>query len=394
MNSTGLFSTLPPVMSDPKIAYLSLGSNLGDRLTHLQNGIFAIEKRIGGIHRISPVYQSSSWGFEAEDFLNVCLSLKTTLEPLALLDALLQIEMDLGRVRLQEDGYQPRSLDIDILYYGTEAFFTDRLVIPHPEMPFRKFVLKPLADIAPQFYHPVLNKDTRNLIQECKDKGRLEKTTYRLFKNRAELFGQTNFIAIEGNIGAGKTTLAKKMADGFNAKLVLERFADNPFLPKFYEDQSRYAFPLEMSFLADRYQQFTEDTSQYDLFKSFMISDYDIYKSLIFAQVTLQKDEFELYRKLFNLMYKEVKKPRIYVYLYQTTERLLENIKNRGRAYEQNIEPAYLEKINKGYFDFIKGYPEQNKLIIELGDLDFVAREEDYETIIDRILKFAIHLPY
>ncbi|MFS4445152.1 2-amino-4-hydroxy-6-hydroxymethyldihydropteridine diphosphokinase [Maribacter sp. 2307UL18-2] len=381
-------------MSDPKTVYLSLGSNLGDRLTHLQNGIFAIEKKIGGIHRISPVYQSSAWGFEAEDFLNICLSLKTALKPVALLDTLLQIEVDLGRVRRQEDGYQPRSLDIDILYYGTETFFTERLVIPHPEMPFRKFVLKPLADIAPQFYHPVLNKDTRNLIQECKDKGRLEKTAYRLFKNRTELFGQTSFIAIEGNIGAGKTTLAKKMADGFNAKLVLERFADNPFLPKFYEDQNRYAFPLEMSFLADRYQQFTEDTSQYDLFKSFMISDYDIYKSLIFAQITLQKDEFELYRKLFNLMYKEVKKPRIYVYLYQTTEKLLENIKKRGRAYEQNIEAAYLEKINKGYFDFIKGYPEQNKLIIELGDLDFVERKEDYETIIDRILKFALHLPY
>ncbi len=394
MNSTVLFSTLPAVMSDPKTVYLSLGSNLGDRLTHLQNGIFAIEKKIGGIHRISPVYQSSAWGFEAEDFLNICLSLKTALKPVALLDTLLQIEVDLGRVRRQEDGYQPRSLDIDILYYGTETFFTERLVIPHPEMPFRKFVLKPLADIAPQFYHPVLNKDTRNLIQECKDKGRLEKTAYRLFKNRTELFGQTNFIAIEGNIGAGKTTLAKKMADGFNAKLVLERFADNPFLPKFYEDQNRYAFPLEMSFLADRYQQFTEDTSQYDLFKSFMISDYDIYKSLIFAQITLQKDEFELYRKLFNLMYKEVKKPRIYVYLYQTTEKLLENIKKRGRAYEQNIEAAYLEKINKGYFDFIKGYPEQNKLIIELGDLDFVERKEDYETIIDRIFKFALNLPY
>lgn len=394
MNSTVLFSTLPAVMSDPKTVYLSLGSNLGDRLIHLQNGIFAIEKKIGGIHRISPVYQSSAWGFEAEDFLNICLSLKTALKPVALLDTLLQIEVDLGRVRRQEDGYQPRSLDIDILYYGTETFFTERLVIPHPEMPFRKFVLKPLADIAPQFYHPVLNKDTRNLIQECKDKGRLEKTAYRLFKNRTELFGQTNFIAIEGNIGAGKTTLAKKMADGFNAKLVLERFADNPFLPKFYEDQNRYAFPLEMSFLADRYQQFTEDTSQYDLFKSFMISDYDIYKSLIFAQITLQKDEFELYRKLFNLMYKEVKKPRIYVYLYQTTEKLLENIKKRGRAYEQNIEAAYLEKINKGYFDFIKGYPEQNKLIIELGDLDFVERKEDYETIIDRIFKFALNLPY
>lgn len=393
-NSIVLFSTLAVVMNDPNIVYLSLGSNLGDRLNHLQNGIFAIEKQLGGIQRISPVYESSAWGFEADDFLNLCLSLKTDVAPLALLEKLLQIESDTGRVRSQEDGYVSRSLDIDILYYGTEALFTDRLVIPHPELPFRKFVLKPLADIAPQFYHPVLQKDTRNLIQECKDKGRLEKTAYRLCKNRNDLFEQANFIAIEGNIGAGKTTLAKKMAQDFNAKLVLERFADNPFLPKFYEDQHRYAFPLEMSFLADRYQQFTEDTTQYDLFKSFMISDYDIYKSLIFAQITLQKDEFELYRKLFNLMYKEVKKPRIYVYLYQTTERLLENIRKRGRDYERHITADYLEKINTGYFEFIKGYPKENKLVIELGDLDFVENEADYETLIAQIVRFATRLTY
>lgn len=380
-------------MNDPKIVYLSLGSNLGDSLNHLQNGIFAIEKSVGGIQHISPVYQSSAWGFEAEDFLNICLSLKTALDPQPLLDLLLKIEVELGRVRFQEDGYESRCLDIDILYYADETFFTEHLVVPHPEVPFRKFVLKPLADIAPQFYHPVLNKDTRNLLQECKDKGSLTKTAYRLFKNRTELFTQTNFIAIEGSIGAGKTTLANKISNDFNGKLVLERFADNPFLPKFYEDQSRYAFPLEMSFLADRYQQFTEDTSQYDLFRSFMVSDYDIYKSLIFAQITLQKDEFELYKKLFNLMYKEVKKPRIYIYLYQTTERLLENIKKRGRAYEQNIEADYLDKINQGYFDFIKSYPEQNNLIIELGDLDFVQHEKDYETIIEQIVRFAVHLP-
>jgi len=173
----------------------------------------------------------------------------------------------------------------------------------------------------------------------------------------------------------------------------LERFADNPFLPKFYEEKARYAFPLEMSFLADRYQQFTDDTSQYDLFRSFMVSDYDIYKSLIFARITLQQDEYALYRKLFHLMYKEVKKPKIYVYLYQSTDRLLENIKKRGRDYEQSIDPSYLEQINKGYFDFIKSYPEQNNLVIDLEDLDFVESQDDYETILDKILKFAVHLP-
>jgi len=381
-------------MSSTKTVHLSLGSNIDDKLNNLQDAVFAIHQTAGEVVRISPVYQSSAWGFEAEDFFNICITIKTELAPEALLEALLKIETKLGRTRFQEDGYEPRLIDIDILYYEKETLFNDHLVIPHPELPFRRFVLRPLADIAPQFYHPVLNKDSRNLLQECRDKGTLEKTGYRLFKDKNELFAHTNFIAIEGNIGAGKTTLANKIAEDFNGKLVLERFADNPFLPKFYEDQGRYAFPLEMSFLADRYQQFTDDTSQYDLFKSFMVSDYDIYKSLIFAQVTLQKEEFALYRKLFNLMYKEVKKPKIYVYLYQSTGRLLENIKKRGRDYEQNIESDYLEKINAGYFDFIKSYPEQNNLIIDLGDMDFVENQEDYETLVDKILKFAVQLPF
>ena len=381
-------------MEETRTTYLSLGSNIGDKLNNLQDAVFAIQKTIGALTKISPVYKSSSWGFKAEDFLNICVALRTKYPPHILLDNLLAIENQLGRVRFQESGYEPRTIDIDILYYEKEVISSEHLVIPHPQLSFRKFVLKPLADIAPQLYHPILKKDTRNLLQECKDEGLLEKTSYRLFKDRTDFFAHTNFIAIEGNIGAGKTTLANKIADDFNGKLVLERFADNPFLPKFYEDQNRYAFPLEMSFLADRYQQFTDDTSQYDLFKSFMVSDYDIYKSLIFAQVTLQKEEFELYRKLFNLMYKEVKKPKIYIYLYQTTERLLENIKKRGRDYEQNIASEYLENINAGYFDFIKSYPEQNNLIIELGDLDFVESQRDYEFIIDKIIKFAVHLPF
>lgn len=378
--------------TDPKTAYLSLGSNLGDPLGNLQNAVFAIQRQAGDVQRISPVYQSSSWGFDSSDFLNVCLSLKTTLSPQKLLETVLNIETEQGRIRFQEDGYQDRKIDIDILYYEKETLVSEKLIIPHPELPFRKFVLRPLADIAPQFYHPILNKDTRNLIQECRDRGSLEKTQHRLFKDRSELFANVNFIAIEGNIGAGKTTLARKISEDFNAKLVLERFADNPFLPKFYEDQNRFAFPLEMSFLADRYQQFTDDTSQYDLFKSFMVSDYDIYKSLIFARVTLQKEEFALYSKLFRLMYKEVRKPKIYIYLYQTTERLLDNIKKRGRDYEQRITPEYLDNINKGYFEFIKGYPQQNNLVIELGDLDFVEQPDDYQTILAQIVKFAVGL--
>ncbi|MBT8183481.1 MAG: 2-amino-4-hydroxy-6-hydroxymethyldihydropteridine diphosphokinase [Eudoraea sp.] len=375
-------------------SYLSLGSNLGDRAYLLQKALYLLQEKAGDIQKISGIYETPSWGFESGKFLNLCIALETELSPQQLLSGILEIERSLGRERHKDEIFKARNIDIDILYYDFEIIESPELVIPHPELHKRRFVLRPLSDIAPQFYHPILIKDSRNLLQECADKSAIEKTSYRFYKNRNAMFGGLNLLAIEGNIGAGKTTLAKKIAENFNAKLVLERFADNPFLPKFYEDQSRYAFPLEMSFLADRYQQFTDDTSQFDLFKKFMVSDYDIYKSLIFAKITLQKEEFMLYRKVFNFMYREVKKPKIYIYLYQSTERLLENIKKRGRDYEQNIAPDYLEKINRGYFNFIKSYPEQNQLVIDISTLDFVQKSDDYEIILDKILRFAANLSY
>ena len=194
-----------------------------------------------------------------------------------------------------------------------------------------------------------------------------------------------NYIAIEGNIGAGKTTLTTKIAEDFNAKTVLERFADNPFLPKFYEDQNRYAFPLEMSFLADRYQQIADDLAQFDLFKDFIIADYHIFKSLIFAKVTLTDDEYRLYRKLFEIIYKEMPKPDLYIYLYQNTARLLENIKQRGRNYEQEIPAEYLDKINRGYLDYIKSQTDLNVLVIDVSDRDFVKNQEDYAFVLEEI---------
>ena len=194
-----------------------------------------------------------------------------------------------------------------------------------------------------------------------------------------------NYIAIEGNIGAGKTTLTNKLAEDFNAKSVLERFADNPFLPKFYEDQNRYAFPLEMSFLADRYQQISDDLAQFDLFKDFIVADYHIFKSLIFAKVTLAEDEFRLYKTMFDIIYKEMPKPDLYIYLYQTTERLLENIRERGRSYEQEIPAEYLEKINNGYLDYIKSQTDLNVLIIDVTNRDFQNNQEDYVFILNEI---------
>jgi deoxyadenosine/deoxycytidine kinase len=137
--------------------------------------------------------------------------------------------------------------------------------------------------------------------------------------------------------------------------------------------------------LADRYQQISDDLAQFDLFKDFIVADYHIFKSLIFAKVTLAEDEFRLYKTLFDIIYKEMPKPDLYVYLYQSTERLLQNIKRRGRSYEQEIPAEYLDKINTGYLDYIKTQKDLNVLIIDVSDLDFLKNQSDYIFILNKI---------
>ncbi len=373
-------------MIKPRTFHIALGSNKGDKFKNLQNAIDLIHVRAGNIKLISKVYKSPAFGFESDDFFNACLVLESYLEPQKLLETLLAIEIDLGRVREKSEGYEARIIDLDIVLAENAVIETETLQVPHPEMEKRKFVLLPLNDVASKTEHPKLNKEISVLLTECEDKSDLEPINIWLKNPRKAFnFSKYNYIAIEGNIGAGKTSLANKIAYDYNAKLILERFADNPFLPKFYKDASRYAFPLEMSFLADRYQQISDDLSQLDLFKDFIVSDYDVFKSLIFSKITLQEDEFKLYRKLFYLMYKEIAKPDLYVYLYQNTERLQENIKKRGRDYEQNIDNDYLEKINTGYLDFLKSQPDFNVKIIDISDKDFVENRLDYLWLLGEI---------
>ncbi len=197
---------------------------------------------------------------------------------------------------------------------------------------------------------------------------------------------QYNFIAIEGNIGAGKTSLSTRIANDFNAKLILEEFEDNAFLPKFYKEPDKYAFPLEMTFLASRYQQLKDKLGQQDLFKDFTISDYYIVKSLIFAKKTLPPDEYNLYTKFFNIIFTQIPKPDLLVYLYLETPNLQANIHKRGRPYEMSIENEYLDKIQEGYFEYFKQQPNsQRVLIIDTNRIDFVNNENDYQKIVNII---------
>ena len=192
-----------------------------------------------------------------------------------------------------------------------------------------------------------------------------------------------NFIAIEGNIGAGKTTLSKMIANKLDAKLVLEEFTDNPFLPKFYNDVAKYAFPLELSFLAERYQQLKDEMSNTDLFNPLGVSDYIFQKCLLFAKVNLPDAEFELFSKLFNIITPLLPKPDLLIYLYLNVSDLQKNIAKRGREYEQQISNEYLQNIQNSYLEYFKGQVGQRILILDIADLNFVSNKEHFEQILN-----------
>ena len=373
-------------MTPSKTIIIALGSNKGNKFENLQEGLMFMHQTLGTIKKISKVYKSPAVGFEGDEFLNACVKLTTQLKPKKILKHLLEIETKLGRVRTEGKDYESRTLDLDLLFYDNQVIKTETLQVPHPRLQERKFVLMPLQDIDSKWEHPVLKKTMAELLETCADDTQVLPQNIWL-KNplKSYCWSQHNFIAIEGNIGAGKTSLASQISEDFNAKLILERFADNPFLPKFYKEPQRYAFTLEMSFLADRYQQISDDLSQLDLFKDFIVSDYDVHKSLIFSRVTLPEDEFKLYRKLFYQVYRDIAKPDLYVYLYQNTERLQKNIKKRGRNYEQDIQDEYLDKINAGYIEFLRNQTDLNVKIIDISERDFVKHRKDYLWLLEEI---------
>ncbi len=373
-------------MTTTNLVHIALGSNQGDRLEYLQRAVDAIHATIGAVVSIARIYQTPAWGFEGADFLNTCIAVKSTYATATILEKLLEIETSIGRIRTPSKQYEGRVIDLDIIFSSEGVFDTQTLIVPHPLMQDRKFVLLPMVDIARKMLHPKLQVTVQELLSQTSDVSQIHDTDLVLRYPRVHYnFAELQYMAIEGGIGSGKTTLVHMVAEEFNGKLLLERFADNPFLPKFYKEPDRYAFQLELSFLADRYQQHTDAIAQLDLFKDFVISDYHVFKSSIFAQVTLAEEEFRLYKKLFDITHREIASPDQYIYLYQSIPRLLANIKKRGRKYEQDITAEYLTKIHQGYMDFIKANTALPIKIIDITDRDFVRNREDYIWVIEQM---------
>jgi deoxyadenosine/deoxycytidine kinase len=195
-----------------------------------------------------------------------------------------------------------------------------------------------------------------------------------------------NFVTIEGNIGAGKTTLTRLLSNYYNARLILEEFADNPFLPKFYENQELYAFPLELFFMAERYKQLKDLLQTKDMFQNITISDYIFTKCLLFAKVNLPDDEFRLYQKLFNIINPQIVQPDILIYLHAPISKLRENIKKRNRSYEQNISNEYLFSLQETYTNYIKQHNIKT-LFIDVSNADFLGDTGHLQIIIDALDK-------
>lgn len=195
-----------------------------------------------------------------------------------------------------------------------------------------------------------------------------------------------SFVTIEGNIGAGKTTLAHLLSKHFNARLVLEQFADNPFLPKFYENPGQYAFPLELFFMAERFKQLKELIQQKDLFQNLTISDYLFTKCLLFAKINLPEDEFRLYQRLFTIIHEQLVQPEILIYLHSPVNKLQENIRKRNRSYEQNIPDDYLFSIQETYTHYIKQH-NMKTLFVDVSNADFLGNEKHLAAIIDALDK-------
>jgi len=195
---------------------------------------------------------------------------------------------------------------------------------------------------------------------------------------------QYHFITIEGNIGAGKTTLAHLLSKKLNARLILEEFADNPFLPKFYEDPKQYAFPLELFFMAERYKQMKNRVQSADLFQSITVSDYLFTKCLLFAKVNLPDDEFKLYQKLFDIISQQIVLPDVLIYLHAPVTKLQANIKKRNRSYEQQIPDAYLQSIQETYQGYIREYNIKT-IFVDASNADFLSNDGHLQAILDAL---------
>ena len=369
-------------------AFISLGANEGKRLENFQVAVTLIQNKIGNLIALSSIYQTPSLGFEGPDFLNACIEIDTNLNPLELLDKLLEIELALGREPSAKREFQSRPIDLDLLFYEEQIINSQVLIIPHPRIAQRNFVLYPLNEINPELMHPVLKKTVIDLISVSPDNTRPKKNP--LSDWSPVFFDRGEILVFEGNIGVGKTSLAQKITRQYQVPFLQENFEENPFLKKFYDDPVTYALDLENYFMEDRFRQFqlfVNDSAS----SSGGVADHSLFRSLIFAKINLSRSDFDNFKKHYLTLSKTFSFPQKVILLKHTIDQLKKNIINRGRPYEQKISEEYLKKIELGYQLFFNNKSEFEFCTIDLSDLDFDKGEVAYQIILLRIKAFLAY---
>lgn len=353
------------------LVILSFGGNFPNTLSLFVKAEEKITKSLGVIIKKSTIYKTEPWGFKqsVNPFYNQVLSLSTNFYPEKILAIINEIEKVLGRKRYLEGDYKPRPIDIDILFYNNNIIEKDQLIIPHPLLHERNFILSPLSEIYPDLIHPIFQKKIKELLLQTSD----SKMALKLNESSTMRY---NFTVIEGNIGSGKTSLVKKMAKEFSTQIILEEFEENPFLGDFLESQNKNNLAVELQFLIDRFHQLNINSNSEQV-----ISDYFIEKSLIFSTANLTTNEKKLFDSYFQVLFQKIKKPDLLVFLSVNTKRLLDNIQKRGRSYEQSISSTYLEKIHNAYINYFSSLENQKIVVIDTSQIDFVNEYSHYQKL-------------
>jgi len=376
-----LYFTISKALQEEII--ISIGSNLGNRLEILHKALALLESHPVSVSKLSKLYETPSWGFESSPFYNACASVKTNLDPHELLSVLLKVEQQLGRYRnAEEKGYIDRTVDLDILFYKEDCICTADLKVPHPRMHQRNFVLAPLMDIASELEHPILYQSIATLFRNSPDKAVAVCLEDDL--GLPPIFDHFPYIAIEGNIGVGKTTLAQMIADHYDAYVLSEAFIKNPFLESFYKDPETYALAVENFFLNDRFE---KDTQFWQESPQKVIADFTLYKSLVFAEENLCTSDFESYLKAFDAEIGSKKNPNLLLFLKTDLDQLLAQIKKRGRSFEQDIKSEYLEQLETGYSKLLQDKLPFPIVAISLENIDFEKDETAFQMILRAIFR-------
>lgn len=366
------------------ICYISIGSNIGNRLNFLQTALKCLKDDKSVIDKISSVYESQTWGFDGRDFLNVCVKIITSYKPEELILKLLEIEKKIGRENFKEKLYSSRTIDLDILFYADLIIQKNNLIIPHPRIELRNFVLFPLQEISKNLVHPILKKSIEELIELKKDKTIIKKTKLNIVDSK--IFDKYKYISVEGNIGVGKTTLTKIICDKYEVKGLFENYINNPYLKKFYQNPEKFSFDVETYFLKERIKSLENFWKINN--KGIIISDYSIYKSLIFSKENLKGLSLKKYVVEYEKGLTSLEKPNLIIYLDAPSKLLLERIQQRGRDFEKNISEIYLKKIEEGYKKFLIKKHSFKVIFYDVSDKDFINNEYDLENLLKIIYNF------